>query len=498
MTEGANTLQDVVVTAEFGMKRVARTVGSSVQNVKAQDIVESGRTDFISALQGRVSGMSVVSSGGAPGASTTVVLRSATSLSGNNQPLYVIDGIPMNNTSFNPTSGLAVEDGGTAGLTPRSTDYSSRGNDFNPEDIESMTVLKGAAAAALYGSDASNGAIIITTKKGRSGRARVTYSNQITWSKAYGWPKIQDKYINGAYGAANFYYTSRYGSLYDGTMPFYDNTAAVLQTGFMHRHNLSMEAGNDKMSVRASASFFDQDGVIKTTSLTRTNLSLAGRAELTKWLSMEGSMQYVNAKNDKALRGLYGPVRNSYRWPSVDDMSIYLAEDGAHMKYPAFYTDTDLLNPLYGLKKNLMHDETDRIISAFSLNFTPIRHTYLRLQMGWDVSTSSYENGEPIKDKVQYGLQNLDTKEYEPVGEPVAFGEVTSWFMPVVRKTVYNSSGSQRRDVCLFRVDPQTNQIKERMFDDWWTWYIGRAYRQIGAGNVGGSPALTLKQFVIQ
>ena len=109
-----------------------------------------------------------------------------------------------------------------------------------------------------------------------------------------------------------------------------------------------------------------------------------------------------------------------------------------------------------------------------------------------------YENGEPIKDKVQYGVQNLYTKEYEPVGEPVAFGEVTSWFMPVIHKTDYNSAGSQRREVCLFRVDPQTNQIKERMFDDWWTWAIGRAYRQIGAGNVGGSPALTLKQFVIQ
>ena len=392
LTEGANTLKDVVVTAEFGMKRVARTVGSSVQNVKAQDIVESGRTDFITALQGRVSGMSVVSSGGAPGASTTVVLRSATSLSGNNQPLYVVDGIPMNNTSFNPTTGLAVADDVT-GLNVRSTDYSSRGNDFNPEDIESMTVLKGAAAAALYGSDASNGAIIITTKKGRSGRARVTYSNQITWSKAYGWPEVQDKYVNGYYGAANFYNTSRFGSLYNQSMPIYDNAAAILQTGFMHRHNLSMEAGNDRMSIRASASFFDQDGVVKSTNLTRTNLSLAGRAELTKWLSMEGSMQYVNQKNDKALRGLDGPIRQSYKWPSVDDMSIYLAEDGTHQKYPAYYTDTDLLNPLYGLMKNINHDETDRIISAFSLNFTPIRHTYLRLQMGWDVSTSTYEYG---------------------------------------------------------------------------------------------------------
>ena len=175
-------LDEVVITGEFGMKRVARAVGSSAQNVKAVDITESGRTDFISALQGRVSGMTVTSSGGAPGASTSVVLRSATSLSGNNQPLYVIDGVPMNNSSFNATSILAGGEDFT-GLNVRSTDYSSRGNDFNPEDIESMTVLKGAAAAALYGSDASNGAIIITTKKGRNGKARVTYSNQLSWSK---------------------------------------------------------------------------------------------------------------------------------------------------------------------------------------------------------------------------------------------------------------------------------------------------------------------------
>ena len=100
-------LDEVVITGEFGMKRVARAVGSSAQNVKAVDITESGRTDFISALQGRVSGMTVTSSGGAPGASTSVVLRSATSLSGNNQPLYVIDGVPMNNSSFNATSILA-------------------------------------------------------------------------------------------------------------------------------------------------------------------------------------------------------------------------------------------------------------------------------------------------------------------------------------------------------------------------------------------------------
>ena len=164
------SLGEVVVTAEFGMKRVARAIGSSVQNVKATDITESGRDNFITALQGRVAGMNVTSSSGAPGASTTVVLRSITSISGNNQPLYVVDGIPMNNSTFDP---IYMADGG-ASFSVRNLDFASRGNDFNPEDIESMTILKGAAAAALYGSDASNGAIIITTKKGAAGKGKVS------------------------------------------------------------------------------------------------------------------------------------------------------------------------------------------------------------------------------------------------------------------------------------------------------------------------------------
>ena len=136
LEEDANVLGEVEITAEFGMKRVARSVGSSVQNVKAADIIESGRDNFISALQGRVSGMNVSSSGGAPGSSTTVTLRSITSISGSNQPLYVVDGIPMNNSTFDPT---AFADAGES-FSSRNLDFASRGNDFNPEDIESMTV----------------------------------------------------------------------------------------------------------------------------------------------------------------------------------------------------------------------------------------------------------------------------------------------------------------------------------------------------------------------
>ena len=131
LVEDVNKIEDVVVTAEFGMKRVARAVGSSVQNVKAQDIIESGRTDFVSALQGRVAGMTVTSTSGMPGASTQVVLRSMTSLSGSNQPLYVIDGVPMDNSSFDPQNGFAV----AHVVSVRDMDFSSRGNDLNPDDI---------------------------------------------------------------------------------------------------------------------------------------------------------------------------------------------------------------------------------------------------------------------------------------------------------------------------------------------------------------------------
>ena len=174
LTPEAVSIGEVVVTGEFGMKRVARAIGSSVQTVKAADIIESGRDNFITALQGRIAGMNITSTSGAPGSSTTVILRSITSISGNNQPLYVIDGIPMNNSTFDPVGSVpsAAEI-----YSPRYMDYSSRGNDLNPEDIESMTVLKGAAAAALYGSDASNGAIIITTRKGTAGKGKVSYSN---------------------------------------------------------------------------------------------------------------------------------------------------------------------------------------------------------------------------------------------------------------------------------------------------------------------------------
>ena len=428
LLEDSERLQEATVTAEFGMKRVARSVGASVQSVKAQDIADSGRESFVDALQGRVSGMTITSTGGAPGSSTSVILRSATSISGNNQPLYVVDGVPINNTTLSTQSDFAVDDA----VNSYGMDFSSRGNDINPEDIETMTILKGAAAAALYGSDASNGAIIITTKKGSAGKGKVSYSNSFRWDKAYGLPEIQTKYANGAYGATNYYYTSRYGGRYPEGMKLYDNMGALLQTGFSQQHNVSVEGGTDKITVRGAASIIDQKGVIKTTDYQRINFTLSGSAQVTKWLNFNASLQYMHTGNTKAEKGLYGVLYRASRWPLNDDMSNYINPDGT-MSRPELYTDTDLLNPMFALYKNYNHDDVDRMVGSFNVNITPTKHTFVRATYGMDFSIGEYKvythpyYGNPTSSSYGKGSLNFSKPTYRDQTIDVLAGYNNEW-----------------------------------------------------------------------
>jgi TonB-linked SusC/RagA family outer membrane protein len=385
LNDAITTLGEVVI-AEFGIKRASRAMGSEAQTVVGKEIAESGRDNLAGALMGRVSGLNVISTGGSPGASSSIQLRSLTSISGNNQPLFVVDGVPMNNSTYDP-----IANAGPGSNSVRDTDYSSRGNDFNPEDIESVTILKGPAAAALYGSNASNGAIIITTKKGSGKGGKVTYSNQFRWDKAYGYPEFQTKYGNGAYGTTNQFYTSQYGGLYPEGTQLYDNVGAILQTGLTSKHNLSVEGGTEKASLRASVSYLDQTGVIKTTDYSRFNLSLAGKAEVNKWMSVEAFMQYTSTTNTKAPRGALGTLGRAMLWPQIDNMADYLDADGEHMRMPGLYTDTDLLNPLFALYNNKLYDESDRILSTATAAITPFENAFIRAQLGWDVGVSTYE-----------------------------------------------------------------------------------------------------------
>ena len=125
---------------------------------------------------------------------------------------------------------------------------------------------------------------------------------------------------NGAFGTTNYYYTSRYGGLYPEGMKFYNNMKALTQTGFSQTHNVSVEGGTDKITVRGAVSYTDQKGVIKTTDYNRLNFTLGGKAAVTKWLNFDASMQYVKTGNTKAEKGLYGVLYRASRWPLNDDM----------------------------------------------------------------------------------------------------------------------------------------------------------------------------------
>lgn len=388
LREDAVLLQEAVIVGEFGVKRAARAVGGAVESVRGAEIAESGRENFVVALQGRVAGVQITNSTGTPGASSSVLIRGATSISGNNQPLYVIDGIPMNNSTFNPVGNLAVRSGGSETVADRNLDFSNRGSDINPEDIESMTILKGAAAAALYGSDASNGAIIITTKKGKKGRGVVSYSNFFRFDKAYRYPELQTEFDNGMYGVTNYWTTRRYGAPYAPGTKLYDNLGNFFQTGFTQRHNVAFEAGNEFMTFRSAASTTTQTGIVPTSDYTRTNITVSGTAKLSNWLNVETSLQYASVTNTKVSKGSGGPLDRAMVWPLTDDMRVYLDAAG-QIRYPNNYADGDILNPYFDLYKNRNYDENERFITNMAVNFTPFKDFMIRGQFGMDVSQTN-------------------------------------------------------------------------------------------------------------
>ena len=191
---GTQQLGEYVVTA-LGIKEEQRKINYNVQQVNGEDLVSTQRDNFLDALQGRVSGIMVTSSSGAIGSSTLVQLRGASSIGGNNQPLMVVDGLPIDNTTF--SQGALFTD-----QPNRQNDYQNRAADINPNDIATVTVLKGPEAAALYGSQGSSGAIVITTKKGTKGRSKINYDNAFNFDNVYRIPKIQNTYIRGVDGVA--------------------------------------------------------------------------------------------------------------------------------------------------------------------------------------------------------------------------------------------------------------------------------------------------------
>ncbi|MBR7157660.1 MAG: TonB-dependent receptor plug domain-containing protein, partial [Bacteroidales bacterium] len=304
MEEDAVLLDDVVVTA-LGIKKERKALGYSVTEMKATELLKNKQTNVVNSLAGKIAGVNVTQGSGAAGAGSAIIIRGGNSASESrdNQPLFVVDGIVYDNSS--PNGGNS----GTDGVTESATTFSNRVMDINPEDIESMSVLKGAAAAALYGSRAADGVVLITTKKGSGeGTVKVNVSSKYTYSHVATTPEIQSVYGRGSYDMNGILQTdlvtSSWGEKNNG--PVYDNVADFFQGSSVWDNSVSVAGGHKNGNFYLSASRYDQTGTIQGTGYDKTTFRFNGEQKYGN-LTVGANVSYSVANTDKTLTssGLY-------------------------------------------------------------------------------------------------------------------------------------------------------------------------------------------------
>lgn len=378
LTTDSKSLNEVVVTA-LGQKVNKRSLGTSQQDVKGEDIAQTQRENFVNALQGRVAGVEVTSTSGVPGASSSITIRGVSSISGSNQPLMIVDGLPIDNKTLN-TSAFVSELSSNTSQANRNADFTNRSADINPEDIESLVVLKGPEAAALYGIDAANGAIVITTKRGKAGTGTLDYSNSFRIDAPRGKPEIQREFgISGASSGSFFYFGDEYPQ---GTQ-FYDNVDGFFQTALTQKHNLSMSGGSERVNYRFSTSYTNQNGVIPNSVYDRINITGATTATINNWLKADLSLNYSFSNNDQARKGAGGPLLGLLVWPQTDNAKDYLTSIGTRRRVTTLGAG-EVDNPYFSVDKNRINSKNNRIISNLGLTITPFKWGYFDTRIGID------------------------------------------------------------------------------------------------------------------
>lgn len=384
-----NELDDVVVVA-MDIKKKPRELGYSVANVSGKEVQETQRENFLNSFQGRVSGVTVSPTSGSAGASTSIVLRGFNSLALDNQPLFVVDGVIMDNQTVNETSNGGSQLGLASDKPNRNNDYTNRISDINPNDIESYTVLKGPEATALYGSQASSGAIIITTKKAKNlnGNITINYDNAFRLSELTRYSKVSNNFQPGTNGVASapgqvFTY---FGPTYPTGTTSYNNPKSFFKPSFSQTHNLSMEFGKKNFSFRVAGSMLNQDGIIPQNTYKKYTLRITNFTKIGKYIDITPSFTYTNSSNDKPIRGAGGFLLNLLVWPSTDDVSVFTDASGNRKPlYNNLSPNSELDNPLWSVKNNKSQDKLDRYTSTLGINITPNKWLNISGRFGYDI-----------------------------------------------------------------------------------------------------------------
>ena len=415
LKEDSELLDEVVVTA-LGISREKKSLGYAVQDVKAEELTRGGGVNLTDALQGKVAGLQITNSGTGVGGSTRVVIRGSSSLSNNDEPLYVVDGVPYD------TGGHDID--GQAGLWG-GTDRSGGAFDLNPEDIESISVLKGPTAAALYGSRAGNGVILITTKKGGAANEAigVTYTGKFTWSPVSYFLDLQNTYGQGSSGSYNADATGSWGAKMDGhSENAWWNPAekAVYQgdlnpykeyyrTGSSQSHNVTIAGGGKENPWRLSLGRDDNQSVIKPSTINKSSVDLVARLEATKWLHFDVKANYVRTEgNNRQTRGLYGTsfyittLPRSIRMAdleahAVDENAAALGEV-AHVNW--YGPNADYQNPYFIQRQFNNQDIQNKFFGMGKMTIDFSKHLHFTLKEGYNWIDYQTKNWYPYKDPV--------------------------------------------------------------------------------------------------
>lgn len=406
LASDSKQVQEVVVTA-LGIKRSEKSLGYSATTVGSEEITKSQSENAMNALAGKVAGMVVTSSGGGPGASTKVILRGYSSINGNNNALYVVDGVVIDNSA---------RTGSTSGL-----DFGNRANDINPNDIASMTVLKGAAATALYGSRAANGVIMITTKSGqKKDKLNIEYNGSVTFTNPLRIPQSQNVFGQGWSGLFAYDENGSWGPRMDGTerlwgniynnsqqlKPFAaveDNIRDFYDTGKTYNNAISISGGTEKSTFYMSYSNIYSDGFIPTNVDKNMRHTITAKGEVTgKVLKASAVVNYVRKDGSMNPDGLGGSNSAANLFSELlqipRDMSIVDFKDYQNNPFNTldYYFTPYAFNPYYAIAENRSNFYEDRVYGNVTLEAKLAKWANLIYRVGADVSAFNRQDREAI------------------------------------------------------------------------------------------------------
>lgn len=395
MTSDSQMLDEVVVTA-LGIKKERKALGYAVQDIGSEELMKNKNTNLVNSLSGKIAGVNITQTSGGAGAGASIILRGGTSLERDNQPLFVVDGIIYDNsTSINGNSAFD-------GAQSTNSVYSNRVMDINPEDIENVSVLKGPAAAALYGSRAAAGVVVITTKRGQEGAATVNFHSRYIANWANRLPEMQSMYKRGAYqqdgilleGDATTTMGS-WGAKFSEGETMYDNIGDFFQNSGTWDNTVSVSGGTATGNFYFSASDYRQDGIIPNSSYDKTTFRLNGEQRY-GILKLGANIAYSMSDQLSSLTsgGLYnsggsGAVQGAYIWPRDLDMNHWLNEDGSkHRLFESELVQNDFDNPYWILNKMPHTNNTKRMTGSFDVNLEITDWWNLTYTLGLDRYTT--------------------------------------------------------------------------------------------------------------